>query len=157
MNMKGSSSISTFLMVAVITVGFMAITPDAGAQKAVDQQPAAQAAPDAGFVAFYFHGNVRCATCRKIEAYADEAIRSAFPAELEAGALTWQTINIDEPENKHFIEDFQLTTRSVVLAEYRDGEVVRFENLRLVWQLVGDKDGFLKYVRDSTGAFIGQG
>ncbi|MFO7616170.1 MAG: hypothetical protein R6V75_02880, partial [Bacteroidales bacterium] len=40
-----------------------------------------------------------------------------------------RVVNIDEPENRHFIQDFQLVTRSVVLAEYRDGEVVRYENL----------------------------
>ena len=89
-----------------------------------------------GVVAFYFHGNVRCATCKKIEAYADEAVQQGFAEALEDGALTWRVVNIDEPENKHFVQDFQLVTRSVVLAEYRDGKVVRWENLDKVWQLV---------------------
>lgn len=152
--MKGSSWIRTSLVVAVITVGVMASAPPAGAQEAAPEQPAARSVPDAGVVAFYFHGNVRCATCRKIEAYADEAIHSAFPAELEAGALRWQAVNIDEPENTHFIQDFELTTRSVVMAEYRDGKVVRFKNLDKVWQLVRSQEQFTEYVQGEAREFL---
>lgn len=109
-----------------------------------------------GVVAFYFHGNVRCATCRKIEAYADEAIHSGFSEALDDGTLTWSVVNVDEPEDKHFVEDFQLVTRSVVLAEYRDGKVVRFKNLDQVWQLVRDKDDFVAYVQGEANEFLGE-
>jgi hypothetical protein len=155
--MKRSTRIGTVLMVAVVVVGVMASTPDARAQEAADQQPTAQSVPDAGVVAFYFHGNVRCATCRKIEAYADEAIHSGFSAELESGALAWVVVNIDEPDGKHFVDDFQLVTRSVVLAEYRGGEVVRYTNLEKVWQLVRDEAAFTAYLQDEARAFLGQG
>ena len=108
-----------------------------------------------GVVAFYFHGNVRCATCKKIEAYSDEAVHSGFAESLEDGALAWRVVNIDEPENRHFVQDFQLVTRSVVLAEYRDGRVVRWENLDKVWQLVRSKDSFVDYVQNETREFLG--
>jgi len=107
-------------------------------------------------VAYYFHGNLRCTTCRKLEAYSQEAITTGFAKEMESGALEWRVVNVDEPENKHFVADFELVTKSLVLVEYRDSEVARYSNLKLVWQLVGDKDGFLKYVRDSTREFISQ-
>ena len=111
--------------------------------------------PVDGVVAFYFHGNVRCATCKKIEAYADEAVHSGFAESLEDGDLAWQVVNIDEPENRHFVQDFQLVTRSVVLVEYRDGQVVRWENLDKVWQLVRSKDLFVEYVQNETQEFLG--
>ena len=116
----------------------------------------AEASTTDGVVAFYFHGNVRCATCRKIEAYADEAIHSGFSGALDNGTLAWSVVNIDETEGKHFVEDFQLVTRSVVLAEYQDGKVVRFKNLDQVWQLVRDKDGFVEYVQDEANKFLGE-
>ena len=47
-------------------------------------------------------------------------------------------------------------TKSLVLVEYREGEVARFENLKEIWQKVGDKDGFIEYVRASTRDFIGK-
>ena len=111
--------------------------------------------PVDGVVAFYFHGNVRCATCKNIEAYADEAIHSGFAGSLEDGDLAWQVVNIDEPENRHFVQDFQLVTRSVVLVEYRDGQAVRWENLDKVWQLVRSKDLFVEYVQSETQEFLG--
>jgi len=107
-------------------------------------------------VVYYFYGNMRCATCRKLEAYSEEAITKGFPEDLASGALAWRAVNVDEPENKHFTKDFQLTAKSLVLVEYRDGEVARFSNLKEIWQKVGDKEGFLEYVRNSTREFIGK-
>lgn len=108
-----------------------------------------------GVVVYYFHGNARCATCRTIESLANDAIHAGFAGELDDGTLTWQTVNIDEHDNTHFIQDFQLVTRSVVLAEYRDGAVVRFTNLDKVWQLVRSKDDFVAYVQRETREFLG--
>ncbi|RLE28743.1 MAG: hypothetical protein DRJ61_15860, partial [Acidobacteria bacterium] len=94
---------------------------------------------------------------KKLEAYSQEAISEAFADELAAGTLSWKVLNTDEKANKHFVTDFELVTKAVVLVEYRDGKVVRFENLKDVWKLVGDKDVFVKYVEDSTRGFLGQG
>ena len=113
-------------------------------------------APATEIVAYYFHGNLRCKTCRTIETYSQGAITQGFADELESGELTWRVVNVDEAQNKHFVKDFELVTKSLVLVSYRDGEVVRFENLNLIWQLVRDKDGFLKYVRHRTHEFIGE-
>lgn len=111
--------------------------------------------PDTEIVAYYFHGNVRCVTCRKIETYSEEAITSGFGAELLEDRLEWRVVNVDEAENEHFIQEFQLSTRSVVLAEYRDGTVSRWENLDKVWQLVRDKDRFVDYIQAETREFLG--
>jgi hypothetical protein len=108
-------------------------------------------------VVYYFHGNARCATCRKIEAYSEEAIRSGFESKLSDGRLEWRVVNIDESQNMHFVQDFQLVTKSVVLAEYNDGEVVRWENLKDVWQLVRSKDRFVDYVQTRTREFLAEG
>jgi hypothetical protein len=144
-------------VVAALLVAANAIVLPGAAEQPTGTEDADAGARTARFVAYYFHGKVRCATCRKLEAYSREAITQGFTQELESGTLAWRTVNTDEPDNAHLVGDFELVAKSVVLVEYRDGEVVRFENLRLVWQLVGDKDGFVKYVRDSTREFIGQG
>ena len=109
---------------------------------------------DVGVVAYYFHGNLRCKTCRTIEAYSEEAIRSQFADELGSGRLAWRVVNVDDPENEHFVEDFELVTKSLVLVHYEDGEVTRWENLQQVWELVRDKERFLDYVRSSTRGFL---
>jgi hypothetical protein len=113
--------------------------------------------PGTGVVAYYFHGNFRCRTCLTIERSAHETISEDFPNELASGMLGWRAVNVDEPDNKHFVDDFKLVTRSLVLVSYQDGKVVRFQNLDKVWQLVHDEDAFSEYVRDATHAFLTEG
>ena len=143
------------VLAAIAVFAFSLLMPGVSAEEP-DKGAVASAVAD-GVVAIYFHGNVRCATCKKIESYADEAVQSGFPEALEEGALAWRVINVDETENKHFIQDFQLVTRSVVLAEYREGKVVRWENLDKVWQLVRSKDHFVDYIQSETREFLGEG
>lgn len=143
-----------FLVAAVAVVGGMAALMSGGVL-AGDEAPSTAAAANVETIVYYFHGNARCATCKTIEAYADEAVQAAFAGEIEDGTLTWRPVNVDIPDNRHFIQDFRLVTRSVVLAKYRSGEVVRFENLDKVWQLVRNKERFLAYVQDATREFLG--
>lgn len=105
-------------------------------------------------IAYYFHGTRRCQTCLTIEAYANEAIRTAFTEELASGELEWHAVNIDEPENKHFVQDYQLATRSVVLVKIEDGVQKRWNNLERVWQLVRDKPAFVEYIIDNTNGYL---
>ncbi len=143
------------LAIALSLGGLLLGSAGAGIAVAADpSQAAATVVPTSGVVAFYFHGNSRCATCRQIESYADEAIRTGFAEALAKGNLAWRVVNLDAEENQHFVEDFQLTTRSVVLAEYRDGKVVRFKSLDKVWQLVRSKEQFVDYVQTETRTFL---
>jgi len=144
------------VLAALLLAGALGVAPSVATPQAAGSSEATSAAEGPRFVAYYFHGNVRCATCRKLEAYSQEAITGGFADQLADGTLAWRVVNTDEPDNRHYVQDFELMTKSLVLVEYRGAEVVRFSNLRLVWQLVGDKDGFLKYVRDSTSGFIEQ-
>ena len=100
---------------------------------------------------YYFHGTNRCNTCRTIEAYTHEALTSVFAKDLEARRLEWQPLNVDEPANRHFVQDFQLYTRSVVLVDAKDPK--RFKVLERVWELVHDKPAFQKYVEQEIRAF----
>ena len=63
-------------------------------------------------------------------------------------------MNVESTENQHFIEDYQLRTRSVVLVELQDGKQIRWKNLEKVWQLVQDKDAFFNYIQEETGEFL---
>ena len=143
-----------FPLLAVVLAGIAFSVPCAAADDFQTTTAVAPQALDAKVVAYYFHGNLRCRTCQAIEAYSEEAIRSEFADELASGRLVWRVVNIDEPENKHFVKDFELVTKSLVLTEYQDGEVTRWENLKQVWQLVRDKEQFLDYVHSSTRKFL---
>ena len=145
------SSLALLLVAAVL--GFAPC--GRAAEQPAGPDAAAAAAELREFVAYYFHGNVRCATCRKLEAYSEEAITKGFADELASGTLAWRVVNIDEPENKHFVQDFELVTKSLVLVEYRDGEVVRFAEPRArsgSWSAT--RTASSTYVRDATREFL---
>ncbi len=105
-------------------------------------------------VVYYFHGNFRCTTCRTIEAYTREAITSGFPEELKDGRLKLLVMNIQEPENEGYIKDFQLQYYMVVLEKIVDGKRQEWKKLESVWELVKDKEAFVKYVQEETRDYL---
>jgi hypothetical protein len=120
------------------------------------ESAAETAVADSGtkYIAYYFHGNARCKTCLTIEMYALEAIETGFPEALKANRIDFQSINLDMAENEHYIDDFQLTARTVVLERIIDGERKDYVNLTRVWELVGNKEAFVAYIQEETEKFI---
>jgi len=104
----------------------------------------------------YFHGNSRCVTCRTIEALTREALETEFSQELRSGKLEFIAINLDEPSNWHFVDDYQLATRTVVIANLKNGKQADWKRLDEVWNLVRDRDSFLNYVKTETKSLMGQ-
>lgn len=121
--------------------------------QATAQNPAAPAAEK--HVVYYFHVTLRCITCKKIEEYSREAVEQGFSRQLREGTLTWRPVNVQLLENRHFIQDYQLFTKSVVVARFVNGERRQHKNLQKIWELVGDKSAFQKYVHDEVRAFLG--
>lgn len=105
-------------------------------------------------VATYFHGNIRCPTCRKVEAYAREAVDEGFAPQIATGAVEFRAVNVDDAANRHFIEDFQLTNKSVVVTDEVDGAVLRWVKLDEVWSLVGNRGAYVTYVQDGVRGYL---
>lgn len=120
------------------------------ASSATPVNPATPPAAAGTLVVYYFHGAQRCFTCNKIEALTRSAIESKYAAELASGSLVFKSVNVDEPANEHFIQDFQLSTRSVVMQ--KDGKYERFD---AVWTLVGQPEKFMAYIQDGIAAMSG--
>jgi hypothetical protein len=59
-----------------------------------------------------------------------------------------------EAENRHFLDDFALTTQSVILTEQRGDEILRWKNLDRIWNLLNDKPSYVTYVQESCRAFL---
>ncbi|MGB9715632.1 MAG: nitrophenyl compound nitroreductase subunit ArsF family protein [Thermodesulfovibrionales bacterium] len=109
---------------------------------------------NAKVIAYYFHGTFRCNTCRTIEKYSKEAIERYFTQELNNNTLEFKPINVEEPENRHYIQDYQLFTRSLVLVRYKDNKQQGWKNLTEVWAYVRDKERFYQYVKDEVEKFL---
>ncbi len=143
-----------------------AVTPPPAAEKPHDGAAASEAPrrvsptteerlrPARKVVAYYFHRTLRCPTCLAIEKQSREAIEAAFAGELEAGVLEWHAVNIEEPGNEHFEQDFALDAQSLVLVETEGGVMRRWTTLKRVWELVDDAPGFEQYVATTVAAFL---
>ena len=107
-------------------------------------------------VAYYFHGNFRCYSCRRIEQYSKEAVGYFFKEELKSGKLIFKAINTEEPGNRRFIGDYQLYTKSLVISLIEDGKEVKYKNLTKVWEYLGNKQKFYDYVKDEINNYLGE-
>ena len=106
------------------------------------------------YVAYYFYNSKRCSSCYRIENWSEAAIQENFQQELSAGKLKWRAINIEEPENEHFIQDFNLYSKSLVIVEQDKGSPERSKKLKKVWRLVRDKEKFFHYVSSEIRDFM---
>lgn len=104
-------------------------------------------------VVYYFHGNARCVSCKKIEQYTGEAVVMFFQDQIDSKAIRLSVVNIDEPANKHFVSDYQLYTKAVVLSSIKNGQEIKYKNLEKVWQYIRNKDKFYQYIQDEIQAF----
>ena len=107
-----------------------------------------------GIIAYYFHGDMRCPTCRKIEAYSHEAITSGFAEQLKNGSVQWKVLNYDAPANEDLAAKYDIVAPTVVIVKVEDGQQKRWGNLARVWEFVGDKKAFVDYVQTQTKALL---
>lgn len=105
-------------------------------------------------VVYYFHGNFRCPTCYRLEQYSKEAIEVNFKNELASGKLVFNVINTDEKGNEHFVDDYRLYTKSLVISLVKDGKEVKSKNLTKIWGYVGDKQRFYGYVTEEIASLL---
>jgi hypothetical protein len=118
-------------------------------------QPSGKPGPDGSSktIVYYFHAYQRCSSCLRIEELTHQAITTYFAAPLKNGWLEWRVINVEEKGNEHFIKDYKLYTKSVVLSEVKAGKELRWKNLDKIWELLNDEKLFKTYVRTEILAF----
>jgi len=131
-------------------------TAPAGGTNAGLESAASMPTPADGVVVYYFHGNIRCPTCRTIEAYAEETVRREFAEQIRRGELQWRVVNYETPGNEHFMTQFQLVAPTLVLAKYQRGRPARWESLQEVWEHVNNKTAFDRFVAAKVHDFLAE-
>ncbi|GBC60011.1 hypothetical protein DENIS_0953 [Desulfonema ishimotonii] len=107
-------------------------------------------------IVYYFHGKRRCTTCKKLEAYAREALEKSFSGEVRDGRIEWRITDISTPENSHFVKDFGLVSQSLVLVRQEAGKQGGWKNLDQIWMKVRDKEDYIDYVSENIRQFMGK-
>ena len=159
MRPKRIIQIALLLFVAVSVVYFVAQETRhsvVGASAAGDTQASTtDNVRSAKVIAYYFHGNFRCVSCRKLESVSHEAVTTGFPEELREGDLQWRAVNVEQPENEHFASDYRLFSRSLVLVKFKNGKQVEYKTLLKAWELLSDEAALKKYVQSEVRSYLG--
>jgi hypothetical protein len=105
-------------------------------------------------IVHYFHPTTRCVTCTNIENYSREVVETKFSKEQKNKQVFFRSVNIEDSINEHYIEDFNLTSSSLVVVLYEGKRRKYWKNLEKVWLLEKEKDKFSTYVKIELQQFL---
>lgn len=94
------------------------------------------------YTLYYFHGNMRCATCRNFERMTAE-LAPILPVEFKI-------VNTDEKDNMHYLSDYSLYSNAVVIASSKGN----FKNLDKIWKIGRNQAEFKTYITDEVNQFV---
>jgi nitrous oxide reductase len=119
---------------------------------------------------YYLHNTFRCMSCNTIESLTKAAVlggkginqkyknsievKPAYEVLVAKNLITFKSVNIDEKENKHLLKDLKAESKFPVLVKIKDGKVVKTEVLDKVWDLMGDNQKFIDYIRKNLNEFL---
>ncbi len=104
-------------------------------------------------VVMYFHRTKRCPTCQKMGGYSEEAVKTGFPEAIQKRDVAFYYVDFQNKKNEKLAAAYKVTGPALVVAGVKGNRALRWVALPKIWQLVGDKDGFFKYVRDNVRSF----
>ena len=158
--MKAKSILTIVLTVFVITsVAFLIAKENRKADQPTSipaTNLTTQASQPAGkqLVVYYFYNNMRCVSCKKFERWTAQTLADFFKIEQSQGIVKWQPINIDQDGNEHFVKEYQLVTKSVVLAEFEGDKQVQWKNLDKIWDMLGSQDEYMQYIKTEVSDML---
>lgn len=141
----------------LVTVGFAIgrrTAPQSSASDSgdVSRQDTQAAEPDR-VVVYATHMTFRCKECEQIEWLTRELVDNEFAAELESERLDFRTV--DYMQNTEFAKRYNVSSSTVVVVRFEDGEEQDFKRLDEVWTKVKNRDAFLDYVRTAIRNSLG--
>ena len=105
----------------------------------------------------YFTTDVRCVSCREIERLSRLAVEEGFPEQIASGEVVFRVVNTDRPEHRHFVADYGLTNKTVIVSNQADGKEIAWTNRQDVWLLFHEPAKFFAYVSEPVMAYLGGG
>lgn len=102
----------------------------------------------------YFISGPRCESCQKIEALCRATAAREFPTELANHQLVFRVIDTGEPANQHYLNDYQLTSKIVILSHRLEGRETEWVAMEKVWDLLEDPAAFGAYLAAPIRTYI---
>jgi hypothetical protein len=105
-------------------------------------------------IVYYFHPTARCESCINIENFTKEVIETQFVKERKKGIIVFCALNIEDPVNEHYINDYKLEYSTVILAKFINKKQIKWKNLEHVWKFANDKNSFFAYAKMEIKEFL---
>ena len=103
---------------------------------------------------YFFHNLAHCESCDKIEKYLQETLNLYFKNELADGLVEYAAVNTDSPDNRHYIKEYNILTRSIVVASIQNNKEKHWKNLDAIWDYLDSRDKFEAYVRKEAAGLL---
>ncbi|OGQ78616.1 MAG: hypothetical protein A2289_09955 [Deltaproteobacteria bacterium RIFOXYA12_FULL_58_15] len=110
-------------------------------------------APDR-VVVYYFHSTRRCPTCIGIQETIVKTIKERFATETRSGELTFREVNMEEPDNRHFVKEFSLGFSTMVVAANKGDATLKWENFDQVWKYAQAPEDLAEYTDKSVRTYL---
>ena len=111
------------------------------------------AAPADRVVVMYFHRTQRCPTCRRMGSYSEEAVAEGFAKQIKDRPVEFHYVDFQDEKNEALTKGYKVGGPTLIVAQVVGNKVTTYKNLTEIWAKNGDKDAFLKYVRDNVAAY----
>ncbi|MGD9201753.1 MAG: nitrophenyl compound nitroreductase subunit ArsF family protein [Chitinispirillia bacterium] len=105
-------------------------------------------------VVYYFHTEYRCWSCNQFEKLTQEVLEESFRDEVEKRKIEFRPINVETDRNKHFIEDYKLITKSIILSLQKENRQLNWKNMDKIWTLVRDTEKFKGYIKEGIAYYL---
>lgn len=67
--------------------------------------------------AYYFHFTARCMTCKTVEEQTKNDILTLYPRQVKDGAISFQSLNLDEPAGKSVGEKLKVSGQTLLIVK----------------------------------------
>jgi len=105
-------------------------------------------------VVYYFHRKFRCESCEVLESTLMNTMQVTYSDHFGAGRLAMCIINVDDPENRYYLEQFEILSNSIVIVEKKSGVILRYKNLESIWDVSEDRDAVTQLLQTEVSDFL---
>ena len=84
-----------------------------------------------------------------MESYSLETVTKYFKKEIESGKVNFKAIDLEEKNNEHYVNDYKLYTKTLIISVTKNGKEIQYKNLDKIWEYARNKEKFTNYVKNS--------
>lgn len=104
-------------------------------------------------IVYYFHRTLRCVECLEMEALTVRAL-DYFPEEQREGRVSLRILNVEEPENERFVDEFDIYFNTIIVAREDGGRTTWKDLGERAWELAPNRDEFIAFLVNEVAGYL---